>query len=182
MIDKRAARAGGMPLYKWLGNQILTAFPEPDARHATLRVSFWLSALFDQGTSRRSPSRRTPRDFHFDTEIIVQFALKRLRIVELPIPTVYGDEICHVNGMKYACDIMSLDDQGAPLRDRISFTTVSLMLIRNLAAHSDKLAFPSSQTFAIESCSVQSQILQLGIGHAECCRRIGERGLPSDCD
>src|SRR6476660_3273957 len=25
MIDKRAARAGGMPLYKWLGNQVLTA-------------------------------------------------------------------------------------------------------------------------------------------------------------
>ena len=31
MIDKRAARAGGMPLYKWIGNQILTSFPEPDA-------------------------------------------------------------------------------------------------------------------------------------------------------
>ena len=26
MIDKEAARAGGMPLYKWLGNQILTSY------------------------------------------------------------------------------------------------------------------------------------------------------------
>src|SRR6478735_5693774 len=26
MIDKRAARVGGMPLYKWLGNQVLTTF------------------------------------------------------------------------------------------------------------------------------------------------------------
>src|SRR3954466_15876499 len=26
MIDRRAARRGGMPLYKWFGNQILTAF------------------------------------------------------------------------------------------------------------------------------------------------------------
>ncbi len=26
MIDKRAARRGGMPFYKWIGNQILTAF------------------------------------------------------------------------------------------------------------------------------------------------------------
>ena len=26
MIDKKAARAGGMPLYKWIGNQILTTF------------------------------------------------------------------------------------------------------------------------------------------------------------
>jgi glycosyltransferase involved in cell wall biosynthesis len=26
MIDKKAARKGGMPAYKWIGNQILTAF------------------------------------------------------------------------------------------------------------------------------------------------------------
>src|ERR1700704_127911 len=26
MIDKRAARRGGMPAYKWIGNQMLTAF------------------------------------------------------------------------------------------------------------------------------------------------------------
>ena len=26
MIDKRSARAGGMPLYKWLGNRLLTRF------------------------------------------------------------------------------------------------------------------------------------------------------------
>ncbi len=31
--------------------------------------------------------------------------LARLRIKELPIPTYYGDEICHVNGMRYAADV-----------------------------------------------------------------------------
>jgi 2-polyprenyl-3-methyl-5-hydroxy-6-metoxy-1,4-benzoquinol methylase len=44
-------------------------------------------------------------DFHFDTEIIIQFQISRLRIVELPIPTYYGTEICYVNGMKYAMDV-----------------------------------------------------------------------------
>ena len=29
MIDKRAARAGGMPAYKWIGNQVLTAAESP---------------------------------------------------------------------------------------------------------------------------------------------------------
>jgi len=28
-----------------------------------------------------------------------------LRIKEIPIPTYYGDEICHVNGLKYAWDV-----------------------------------------------------------------------------
>jgi hypothetical protein len=28
------------------------------------------------------------------------------RIIELPIPTYYGDEICHVSGMKYGWDVI----------------------------------------------------------------------------
>ena len=31
--------------------------------------------------------------------------LAKQRIKELPIPNFYGDEICHVNGMKYAGDV-----------------------------------------------------------------------------
>ncbi len=30
------------------------------------------------------------------------------RIVEVPIPTYYGDEICHVNGLQYAWDVSKL--------------------------------------------------------------------------
>ncbi len=33
MLEKAAALRGGMPLYKYVGNKILTAFPEPHARH-----------------------------------------------------------------------------------------------------------------------------------------------------
>jgi 2-polyprenyl-3-methyl-5-hydroxy-6-metoxy-1,4-benzoquinol methylase len=44
-------------------------------------------------------------DFHFDTEIIVKLHHQGFRIHEVPIPTYYGDEICYVNGMKYAWDV-----------------------------------------------------------------------------
>ena len=33
-------------------------------------------------------------------------ARRRHAIVEIPIPTYYGDEICYVNGMKYAADVV----------------------------------------------------------------------------
>ena len=57
-------------------------------------------------------------DFHFDTEIIIQLLNAGLRIVELPIPTYYGDEICRVNGMRYAKDVMlaTLRNAAAPRR------------------------------------------------------------------
>jgi 2-polyprenyl-3-methyl-5-hydroxy-6-metoxy-1,4-benzoquinol methylase len=52
------------------------------------------------------PFDRNSNDFHFDTEIIIQLLTARLAIKELPIPTYYGDEICYVNGMKYAKDVV----------------------------------------------------------------------------
>jgi hypothetical protein len=33
-------------------------------------------------------------------------AERNMRIVELPIPTYYGDEICHVNGIPYALNCL----------------------------------------------------------------------------
>ncbi len=44
-------------------------------------------------------------DFDFDTEIILGLHEAGKQIVEVPIPTYYGDEICYVNGMKYAKDV-----------------------------------------------------------------------------
>ena len=41
-------------------------------------------------------------NWHFDTQIILEFLQKGFRIKEVPIPTYYGDEICHVNGIPYA--------------------------------------------------------------------------------
>ena len=51
------------------------------------------------------PFELNTNDFHFDTEIIIQLVYAGERIREIPIPTYYGDEICHVNGLKYAGDV-----------------------------------------------------------------------------
>lgn len=45
-----------------------------------------------------------------------------------------------------------------------------------IGSHSDKLAFPSSQTFAVESCVPGKSVLQLGIGHANVAAELQRRG------
>ena len=40
------------------------------------------------------------------TEIIIKFNHQNFTIFETPIPTYYGDEICHVDGLKYAKDVL----------------------------------------------------------------------------
>ena len=164
MIDKCAARQGGMPLYKWIGNQILTSFQNfmLQTRLSEFHSGYRLYATSALG---QVPFEKNTNDFHFDTEIIIQFVLKKLRIAELPIPTFYGDEICHVNGLKYAWDVFKATMKarlcGMHLFYDRKFDTEAGPL-----AHSDKLGFPSSQTFAVESCLPSKNVLQLGIGHA----------------
>ena len=107
MLVKGAARGGGMPLYKFVGNKVLTRF-----QNAVLKTSL---SEFHSGYRAYSVAalaaiafERNSDDFNFDTQIIIQLLDARMRIREIPIPTYYGDEISYVNGLRYAKDV-SLD-------------------------------------------------------------------------
>jgi 2-polyprenyl-3-methyl-5-hydroxy-6-metoxy-1,4-benzoquinol methylase len=104
MVEPGAARRGGMPLYKYVGNRILTRFE--NAVMGT-ELTEWHSGYraYSVAALRDIPFERNADGFDFDTEVIVQLIEADKRIVEVPIPTYYGDEISHVNGMKYAWDI-----------------------------------------------------------------------------
>jgi glycosyltransferase involved in cell wall biosynthesis len=104
MIEQGRARRGGMPLYKYVGNRILTSF-ENKVMGADLTE--WHSGYraYDVSSLRAIPFQRNSDGFDFDTQVIVQLMEAGRTIVEIPIPTYYGDEISHVNGMKYALDI-----------------------------------------------------------------------------
>jgi glycosyltransferase involved in cell wall biosynthesis len=101
MMDRGSALRGGMPLYKYVGNRILTAI---ENRLLGTNLSEFHSGYRAYRVSAldRIPYRYNTNDFHFDTEIIVQLLARGMRIVEVPIPTYYGDEICHVEGVPYA--------------------------------------------------------------------------------
>jgi glycosyltransferase involved in cell wall biosynthesis len=173
MIDKWAARQGGMPAYKWIGNQVLTAFQN---RMLGTKLSEFHTGyrLYSTAALGQIPFEKNTNDFHFDTEIIIQFVLRKLRIAELPIPTFYGDEVCHVNGMKYAWDVFKSTVK-ARLCGIHLFYDRKFDVNSEIGSHSDKLAFPSSQTFAVESCAAGKNVLQLGIGHANVAAELKRR-------
>lgn len=100
-----AARAGGMPLYKWAGNRVLTRFQNA-ALGSNLSEFHSGYRAYSVAALKSIPFRKNSYDFDFDTQIIVQLLDAGKRIVEVPIPTYYGDEICYVNGLKYARDVV----------------------------------------------------------------------------
>ena len=61
-------------------------------------MALGLPGLLGRRAAATCPSSATHDGFDFDTQIIVQLLEAGKRIVEIPIPTYYGDEICHVNG------------------------------------------------------------------------------------
>lgn len=174
MINKWAARRGGMPLYKWIGNQVLTAFQN---RILGTKLSEFHSGyrLYSTHALRQIPFERNTDDFHFDTDIIIQLVLKKLRIAELPIPTYYGDEICHVNGMRYAYDVFKT-------MLRAYCHQLNLLFDRKFDVNPPretydlKLDFTSSHTAALAAARQGGHVLDVGCGEGYVGTELIKRG------
>lgn len=92
MLDPGGARRGGMPLYKYAGNRILTRVQNT---MSGLVLSEWHSGYraFSVPALARIPFEQNSDGFDFDTEVLLQLHDLGARIAEVPIPTFYGDEI-----------------------------------------------------------------------------------------
>ena len=101
MMESGAARRGGMPLYKFIGNRILTFIQNGLVRQ---RFSEFHSGYraYSVEALRTINLDSCSDNWHFDTQIILEFLRRGYSIREVPIPTYYGDEICRVNGIPYA--------------------------------------------------------------------------------
>jgi glycosyltransferase involved in cell wall biosynthesis len=104
IMVKGAARKGGMPLYKYVGNRILSRF-ENAALGTDLSEFHSGYRAYSVAALKQIPYELNSDGFNFDTQIIIQFHDAGLRIAEVPIPTYYGDEICYVDGIGYAADV-----------------------------------------------------------------------------
>lgn len=164
MLEEGAARMGGMPAYKYIGNKMLTWWENRMLR-ANLSEFHSGYRVYATKALKRIPFDLNTNDFHFDTEIIIQFLLAEHHIVEIPIPTYYGDEICHVNGMKYGWDVIK-----AAAKARVQ--EMSLLYDRKFdvrpaevegnSRYAPKLGHESPQAFALERIEPGSRVLDLG--------------------
>ncbi|MBU1201225.1 MAG: glycosyltransferase family 2 protein [Nanoarchaeota archaeon] len=96
---------GGMPLHKYLGNKILTWI---ENKALGLNLSEYHSGyrVYNCKALKKIPFNLCSDGFHFDTEILIQLRIANLRIKEMPIPTHYGEEKCHVNLISYSLHIL----------------------------------------------------------------------------
>jgi len=176
-IDRGGARRGGMPLYKFVGNRILSSMQN---RLLRTQLSEFHSGyrVYTTDALRSIPFDLNTNDFHFDTEIIIQLLRAEQRLIELPIATYYGDEICRVNGLKYAKDVTF-----ASLKARVQ--NMDLIYDRKFDCrptpssnehYRTKLHYDSTHTFALEVVKPGSRVLDIGCGDGQLGQVLRRRG------
>ena len=174
MLTPGGARGGGMPAYKFVGNKILSTLQNRLLRtelsefHSGYRV-YATDAL------RRIPFDLNTNDFHFDTEIIIQLLFAEQRIVERPIPTYYGEEICNVDGLRYAWDVTKTT--GRARAQELSLLYDRKFDVRPVEQHGveryeSKLDYESPQAMAFELIEPGSRVLDLGCAGGHLGRRL----------
>jgi 2-polyprenyl-3-methyl-5-hydroxy-6-metoxy-1,4-benzoquinol methylase len=172
MMTKGAALKGGMPLYKFAGNKILTAVENAMLGMALSEFHSGYRA-YSCHALQKVPFQQNTHEFHFDTQIIIQFHGAGLRILEVPIPTYYGDEICHVNGMKYAKDVVrsvidyELHELGLRSRPEYNLKPAYTMKHSPLSSHAqlrDMVGPPPRR------------VLDIGCGQGELAHTLKRRG------
>jgi 2-polyprenyl-3-methyl-5-hydroxy-6-metoxy-1,4-benzoquinol methylase len=163
---------GGMPLYKYVGNRILTSF---ENRALGMKLSEFHSGYraYSLETLSHIDLTRMTDDFHFDTEIIIKLNHQGCRIKEVPIPTYYGTEICYVNGMKYA---------GNVARSVLRYKST----IRSVKKHPEfqeyfvhyplKQSGYSSHYYFEQLTGVDQDVLDIGCGEGFMATRLAKRG------
>ncbi|HUP24572.1 MAG TPA: glycosyltransferase [Thermoanaerobaculia bacterium] len=178
MMVPGAARRGGMPLYKLVGNRILTWLQN---RLLGTRLSEFHSGFraYRVATLGKVPFEYNADVFHFDTEIIIQLLLADSKIVEVPIPTYYGSEICRVDGLKYAKDVL-LATVGSRLHGLNLLHDRKFDVDATNRRYQLKLGYSSSHSMALREVPEGSTVLDIGSGPGEFAREVLKKGCVVD--
>jgi len=101
------ALEGGMPVYKFVANKCLTAFENWAFK---MKMAEYHSGfmLYSRKALLQVPFNKLSNSFDFDLEMIVMAKVKALRVMEVPIPTIYAGEKSHLNPIKYGFDVLSV--------------------------------------------------------------------------
>jgi glycosyltransferase involved in cell wall biosynthesis len=101
------ALRGGMPLYKFIANKLLTSLENWAFR---MKLAEYHSGymVYSRRALETIPWTKLSNSFDFDLEMIVLARIKNLRIMEIAIPTIYAGEKSHLNPVKYGLDVLSV--------------------------------------------------------------------------
>jgi 2-polyprenyl-3-methyl-5-hydroxy-6-metoxy-1,4-benzoquinol methylase len=99
------------------------------------------------------------------------------RILEKPIPTYYGNEICYVNGMRYAKDVIKASLQASLQRVNLFYDRrFDCQPIIAGEKYPSKLEFDSTHSRVLDMVPAGARVLDLGSGNGSVGAALKEKG------
>ena len=173
MIHKKDALKGHMPLYKWIGNQVLT-FTQNHILGSNLSEFHSGYRAYSVAAFQSIPYYQNSDYFDFDTDILIQLIDTGKRIKEIPIPTYYGDEISKVKGLRYASLILL-----STIRSRIQklgiFYDPRFDYELDRTYYPPKFGYYSSHQYALDRIEPNSTVMDIGCGPGLMAREIAKK-------
>jgi len=101
------ALEGGMPLYKYVANIILSKL---ENLAFGMNMSEYHSGymLYNAKALRAIQFQKLSNTFHFDGEMLIIAEKKKLRILQIPIPTRYADEKSSLKPIPYGFAVLKI--------------------------------------------------------------------------
>ncbi len=174
MMEKQNALKGGMPFYKFMGNIILTTTQNLLLK-SNLTEFHTGYRIYSVAALKEIPFQYNSNDFDFDTDIIIQVLDNKFRIKEIPIPTHYGDEVCHVNGVKYALQILRTSLLAQVQKFNIYYHPKFDYKPKE-NPYKSKTDFDSTHTLAINHIPSGSVVLDFGCASGYIAAKLKEKG------
>ncbi len=101
------ALEGGMPLYKYVANRVLSTL---ENMVAGLHFAEYHSGymLYSRKALQAIPFEKLSNTFHFDGEMLIMAAKRGMRVKEIGIPTHYGGEKSYLRTLPYGLDVLRI--------------------------------------------------------------------------
>jgi glycosyltransferase involved in cell wall biosynthesis len=164
----------GMPLYKYVGNRILTR-AQNYLLGASLTEFHSGYRVYSVAALKSVPFAYNTNDYHFDTEIVIQFMLKGLRISEVEIPAYSSYEINLRNGIAYAWRVLQTTMTSCLNRMGIFFDR-KYDVSDDAEWYSLKLGYASSHSAVLNKIAPGSKVLDIGCGSGQFAEKLKEKG------
>jgi glycosyltransferase involved in cell wall biosynthesis len=176
MIHRLDALKGRMPLYKWIGNQVLT-FLQNRTMKSRLSECHSGYRAYSVPALASIPFEHNSNYFDFDTDIIFQLLNTNKRIKEIAVPTFHGNEISCVNCIKYAirvihtCILYTIMRLGIYDHPKFDYESTSSN------PYESKLGYASSHQFALDRVPPGAKVLDIGCGSGLMAEHLGSKNV-----
>ena len=104
-INPKEPLKSGMPFNRYIGNRVITFIQNMIV--GTKMTEFHSGyRSFKTEVLKKINFEKNSNDFYFDSEIIVQMAKMKFVIKEIPIATIYADEVSNLKPIPYGINVL----------------------------------------------------------------------------